>query len=53
MRCDRCPLFMVLSIAHAFARSGFDFARHPLSLLTLGDFAWVQIVTFVLAAGHD
>jgi hypothetical protein len=31
------PLFIVLAFVQALIRSGFDFARHPLSLLTLGD----------------
>lgn len=43
------PLFIFVSIGHALARSGFDFARHPLSLLSLGDVGWVQVVTFVVA----
>jgi hypothetical protein len=43
------PLFIAVSFAHASARSGFDFARHPLSLLTLGDLGWLQILTFVVA----
>jgi hypothetical protein len=43
------PLFIVLAFAQALMRSGFDFADHPLSLLTLGGLGWVQIVNFFLA----
>lgn len=43
------PIFIVVSFGHALARSGFDFARHPLSLLTLGDLGWLQTLTFVVA----
>jgi hypothetical protein len=41
-------LFIAVAFAQAFTRSGFEFARHPLSLLSLGDNGWVQIVNFVL-----
>jgi hypothetical protein len=30
-------------------REGFDLARHPLSLLSLGDLGWVQITNFVVS----
>ena len=30
-------------------RDGFDLARHPLSLLSLGDLGWIQIANFVLS----
>jgi hypothetical protein len=42
------PLFIAVAFAQALMRSGFDFARHPLSLLTLGGFGWVQILNFVV-----
>jgi hypothetical protein len=38
------PLFVVVSYVHALMRPGFDFARHPLSVLTLEDIGWVQIL---------
>lgn len=43
------PLFIVVALAQVFAREGFDPARHPLSLLSLGDLGWVQICAFVVA----
>ncbi len=43
------PLFVVVAFVHAFTRSGFELADHPLSLLSLGDLGWVQIGNFVLA----
>ncbi len=42
------PLFIVVAFAQAFTRSGFELADHPLSLLSLGDLRWIQIVNFVL-----
>ena len=41
-------LFIVVSFAQAFIRSGYEFSEHPLSLLSLGDFGWVQILNFVV-----
>ncbi len=43
------PLFIVLSLSQAFAREGFDIVRHPASLLSLGDWGWIQIADFVLS----
>jgi hypothetical protein len=43
------PLFIVVALAQAFTRSEFDLARHPLSLLSLGDLGWIQIANFVVA----
>ena len=43
------PLFIAASLIQAFARTGFDLARHPLSLLSLGSLGWVQIVNFVVS----
>jgi len=43
------PLFVVLSLFQAFAREGFDMVRHPASLLSLGDWGWIQIADFVLS----
>lgn len=41
------PLFIGLGLVQAFTRDGFDLGRHPLSLLSLGDFGWIQIANFV------
>jgi uncharacterized membrane protein len=42
------PLFMVVGLAQAFTRPGFNLGRHPLSMLSLGDLGWIQITNFVL-----
>ena len=42
-------LFVVGSLLHAVARDGFDFRRHPLSVLSNGDLGWVQIAIFVVS----
>ncbi|HKA49959.1 MAG TPA: DUF998 domain-containing protein [Candidatus Dormibacteraeota bacterium] len=42
------PFFYVMVGVQMAARPGFDARRHPLSLLSLGDWGWVQIATFVL-----
>ena len=42
------PLFLAVSLAQAFTRDGFDLRRHPISLLSLGEFGWVQVANFVV-----
>lgn len=42
------PLFLITWAAQAFTRDGFEPARHPLSLLALGDTGWIQIANFVV-----
>lgn len=42
------PLFVLSSALHGFLREGFDMVRHPASLLSLGEWGWVQIATFVV-----
>jgi len=42
------PLFIGASLAQAFTRTGFDLARHPISLLGLGSLGWIQIANFVV-----
>jgi hypothetical protein len=37
-----------LGLIQAFVREGFDFARHPLSLLANGPGGWVQTANFAL-----
>lgn len=41
------PVFLVVSGVQAAVRTGFEFTRHALSLLTLGDLGWVQVANFV------
>jgi hypothetical protein len=43
------PLFLVVVLLQVLWRDGFEPARHPLSLLSLGDTGWVQITNFVVA----
>lgn len=43
------PFFIILSLLQAFSREGFDWIRHPASLLSLGDLGWIQIAVFVLS----
>jgi hypothetical protein len=42
------PVFVVIVLAQAFTRPGFDVRRYPPSLLSLGDGGWVQIANFVV-----
>jgi hypothetical protein len=43
------PLFVLVWLAQATTRDGFNPARHPLSLLSLGGLGWIQIANFLLA----
>ena len=43
------PLWAVVSLAQAAARTGFDLTRHPLSALSNGSLGWLQITNFVVA----
>ena len=43
------PLFLIVVLIQAVARPGFDWIRHPLSLLSLGVYGWVQIANFVVS----
>src|SRR5258705_1049809 len=42
------PLFLAVVLALAYARAGYDPARHSLSSLALGDLRWLQIANFVV-----
>jgi hypothetical protein len=42
------PFFIALSLLQAFTRDGFDWIRHPASLLSLGDLGFIQIANFVI-----
>lgn len=42
------PIYLAVGIAQALLRDGFDFARHPLSVLANGPGGWVQTVNFVI-----
>ena len=41
------PLFVVVAILEILTRPGYDLGRHPISLLSLGEFGWIQIANFV------
>jgi hypothetical protein len=43
------PLFLGSWLAQALTRDGYDPARHPISLLSLGGLGWVQVATFVVS----
>jgi hypothetical protein len=43
------PLFLLTVLIQGYTRPAFDPRLQPLSLLSLGDWGWVQIVNFVLA----
>lgn len=43
------PLFILIVLIQDYTRPGFDPRTQLLSLLSLGDWGWVQIVNFVLA----
>jgi len=42
------PFFIVVALLQAFTRQGFDWVRHPASMLSLGELGWIQIANFVL-----
>jgi hypothetical membrane protein len=42
------PFFVVVSLAQAVTREGFDLGRHAWSQLALGALGWVQVVNFLL-----
>ena len=42
------PFYVLVSLAQAVTRPGFDLTRHEWSLLENGDLGWVQVGNFVL-----
>jgi hypothetical protein len=42
------PLFVVLWAVQAVTRDGFRPTYHPMSLLSLGDWGWVQVANFII-----
>lgn len=42
------PLNLVVVLSQAFTRDGFDVRKHAGSMLTLGDYGWIQSTNFVL-----
>ena len=43
------PVFAVTAAAQVLTRDGFDLRKHPLSLLSNGDYGWVQIANFIVS----
>ncbi|MGS2613113.1 DUF998 domain-containing protein [Micromonospora sp. LZ34] len=43
------PLWVAVALAQGLTRDGFDFRRHPVSVLSTGDLGWLQVGSFVLA----
>lgn len=44
------PLYAVTVVAQYFLRDGYDPTRHAASVLANGDYGWVQITNFLVAA---
>jgi hypothetical protein len=42
------PVLTVTWLVQGIVRDGYDFARHPMSLLALGEGGWVQTVNFLV-----
>lgn len=42
------PLFLLLIVGQAMSRDGFDARRHPLSMLSLGEYGWIQTANFLV-----
>jgi hypothetical protein len=42
------PFYVLVSLAQALSRDGFDLTRHQWSLLENGELGWVQVTNFVL-----
>ena len=43
------PLYIAVGLSQALTRDGFDMRRHALSLLSNGDFGWIQIGNFLVS----
>ena len=43
------PLFVGVAALQVAFRDGFDLTRHPLSLLSLGGYGWIQVANFIVA----
>ena len=45
------PVLGLTWLAQGLVREGYDFTRHPMSLLALGEGGWVQIANFAVSGG--
>jgi hypothetical protein len=43
------PFYVIVSLAQALMRQGFDLTRHPWSLLANGGAGWIQVANLVLS----
>jgi hypothetical protein len=43
------PLFIMVGLGQALLRDGFDLGHNTLSLLSNGNFGWVQVLNFSLS----
>jgi hypothetical protein len=43
------PLLIAVGFIQVPLRAGFDWTRHPLSMLSLGDGGWVQVANFIVS----
>lgn len=42
------PIFAGSALIQGLTRDGFDFRRHPVSVLSTGELGWIQILTFLV-----
>lgn len=42
------PIYLAVGVGQALVRDGFDFARHPLSVLANGPGGWIQTTNFIV-----
>ena len=42
------PFYLAVALVQVRLRDGFDFTRHPLSVLTNGPGGWIQTANFVI-----
>ena len=42
------PVYLIVGLAQAFTRPGFDITRHDLSLLSNGDLGWIQVANLII-----
>ncbi|HET9702782.1 MAG TPA: DUF998 domain-containing protein [Vicinamibacterales bacterium] len=43
------PLYLTVGVMQGLLRDGFDFGRHPLSVLANGSLGWIQTANFLLS----
>lgn len=43
------PLYIIVTLAQAFTREGFEISRHSASLLSNGELGWIQITNLLVA----